>query len=107
MEKAPTRAYCLNSVLNVKASSGLLCDCTISPINRLQHYLKTCMSGRHPVTYFLYFVVNSCGTPLVYYMGIEENRRQAQDYFRTISNTGCPILLGPLSFCHFLGIWST
>ena len=44
------------------------------------------MSGRHPVTYFLYFVVNSCGTPLVYYMGIEENRRQAQDYFRIISN---------------------
>ena len=21
--------------------------------------------------------------------------------------TGCPILLGPLSFCHFLGFWST
>ena len=43
------------------------------------------MSDRDPVTYFLYFVVNSCGTPLVYYLGIEENRRQAQDYFRTIS----------------------
>ena len=22
-------------------------------------------------------------------------------------STGCPILLGPLSFCHFLGFWST
>ena len=21
--------------------------------------------------------------------------------------TGCPILLGPLSFCHYLGFWST
>ena len=21
--------------------------------------------------------------------------------------TACPILLGPLSFCHFLGFWST
>ena len=30
----------------------------------------------------LYFVVNCCGTPLVYYIGMEENRRQAQDYFR-------------------------
>ena len=43
------------------------------------------MSDRNEVIYFLYFVVNSCGTPLVYYLGIEENRRQAQDYFRTIS----------------------
>ena len=22
-------------------------------------------------------------------------------------HTGCPILLDPLSFCHFLGFWST
>ena len=22
-------------------------------------------------------------------------------------DTGCPISLGPLSFCHFLGFWST
>ena len=43
------------------------------------------LADRNPVTYFLYFVVNSCGTPLVYYLGIEENRRQAQDYFRTKS----------------------
>ena len=32
----------------------------------------------------LYFVVNCCGTPLVYYIGMEENRRQAQDYFRLL-----------------------
>ena len=24
-----------------------------------------------------------------------------------LHNTGCPISLGPLSFCHFLGFWST
>ena len=24
-----------------------------------------------------------------------------------IMSTGCPISLGPLSFCHFLGFWST
>ena len=40
--------------------------------------------SKNPGIYFLYFVVNSCGTPLVYYLGIEENRRQAEDYFRTI-----------------------
>ena len=22
-------------------------------------------------------------------------------------DTGCPIILGPLCFCHFLGFWST
>ena len=30
----------------------------------------------------LYYLVNYCGTPLVYYLGIEENRRQAEEYFR-------------------------
>ena len=30
-----------------------------------------------------YILVNSCGTPLVYHLGIEENRRQAQEYFRS------------------------
>ena len=52
----------------------------LSPLSNIAY-----LSDRDPVTYFLYFVVNSCGTPLVYYLGIEENRRQAQDYFRTIS----------------------
>ena len=51
----------------------------LSPLSNIAY-----LSDRDPVTYFLYFVVNSCGTPLVYYLGIEENRRQAQDYFRTI-----------------------
>ena len=26
---------------------------------------------------------------------------------KLFSRTGCPISLGPLSFCHFLGFWST
>ena len=52
----------------------------LSPLSNIAY-----LSDRNEVIYFLYFVVNSCGTPLVYYLGIEENRRQAQDYFRTIS----------------------
>ena len=57
--------------------------------NFINYLLETLSVGlllitRNPLTYFLYFIVNSCGTPLVYYLGIEENRRQAQDYFRTI-----------------------
>ena len=30
----------------------------------------------------LYILVNSCGTPLVYFMGIEENRSMAKEYFK-------------------------
>ena len=30
----------------------------------------------------LYFLVNSCGTPLLYVMGIEENRKMAKEYFK-------------------------
>jgi len=30
----------------------------------------------------LYVLVNSCGTPLVYVMGIEENRNMAKEYFK-------------------------
>lgn len=30
----------------------------------------------------IYLLIISCGTPLVYYLGIEENRRQAQAHFR-------------------------
>ena len=57
--------------------------------NFINYLLETLSVGllfisKNPGIYFLYFVVNSCGTPLVYYLGIEENRRQAEDYFRTI-----------------------
>ena len=57
--------------------------------NFINYLLETLSVGllfisKNPGIYFVYFVVNSCGTPLVYYLGIEENRRQAQDYFRTI-----------------------
>ena len=30
----------------------------------------------------LYVTINCCGTPLVYFLGIEENRELAQEYFR-------------------------
>ena len=30
----------------------------------------------------IYLLITSCGTPLVYYLGIEENRRQAKTRFR-------------------------
>ena len=30
----------------------------------------------------LYVVVGSCGTPLVYFIGIEENRKCVQEYFK-------------------------
>ena len=30
----------------------------------------------------LYIVTISCGTPIVYFMGIEENRNLAKDYFK-------------------------
>ena len=37
-----------------------------------------------PHRYFtlLYILVNSCGTPLVYFMGIEENRNMVKEYFK-------------------------
>lgn len=31
----------------------------------------------------LYIVTISCGTPIVYFMGIEENRNLAKDYFKS------------------------
>ena len=31
----------------------------------------------------LYILVTSCGTPLVYYLGIEENRRLAKKQFQS------------------------
>ena len=33
--------------------------------------------------YTLYILVNSCGTPLVYFLGIEENRRLAGEKFQS------------------------
>ena len=30
----------------------------------------------------IYLLVISCGTPLVYYLGIEENRQLAREYFQ-------------------------
>ena len=35
------------------------------------------------VSTIVYVVTMSCGTPLVYYLGIEENRQTAQEYFRS------------------------
>ena len=32
----------------------------------------------------LYLLLNCCGTPLVYYLGIEENRKQAEQYIRYV-----------------------
>ena len=31
----------------------------------------------------LYLLVTSCGTPLVYYLGIEDNRKKAREYFQS------------------------
>ena len=31
----------------------------------------------------LYLLVTSCGTPLVYYLGIEDNRQKAKEYFQS------------------------
>ena len=31
----------------------------------------------------LYLLVTSCGAPLVYYLGIEDNRRKAREYFQS------------------------
>ena len=31
----------------------------------------------------LYLLVTSCGTPLVYYLGIEDNRQKAREYFQS------------------------
>ena len=41
------------------------------------------VSSTSPTTLILYLTVMSCGTPIVYFMGIEENRQRAQDYFRS------------------------
>ena len=31
----------------------------------------------------LYLLVTSCGAPLVYYLGIEDNRQKAKEYFQS------------------------
>ena len=35
------------------------------------------------IFYILYIFINATGTPLVYYLGIEENRKAAKEYFRS------------------------
>ena len=36
-----------------------------------------------PFITIVYLLVTSCGTPLVYYLGIEENRQKAREYFQS------------------------
>ena len=36
-----------------------------------------------PFITIVYLLVTSCGTPLVYYLGIEENRQKAKEYFQS------------------------
>ena len=38
---------------------------------------------KHNFIDILYVTINCCGTPLVYFLGIEENREHAQEYFRS------------------------
>ena len=64
--------------------------------NFINYLLETLSVGlflfeKGPIIHFLYYVVNSCGTPLVYYLGIEENRMQAQDYFRILSTSSANV----------------
>ena len=37
---------------------------------------------KNPYSTVVYLLIISCGTPLVYYLGIEENRRQAEARFK-------------------------
>ena len=39
--------------------------------------------GENKFFTILYLLVNSCGTPLVYYLGIEDNRREAREHFQS------------------------
>ena len=41
------------------------------------------MMGQRQILMYLYLLVTSCGTPLVYYLGIEENRQKAKEYFQS------------------------
>ena len=36
----------------------------------------------HEIVLLIYWLVNCCGTPLVYFMGIEENRNMVKEYFK-------------------------
>ena len=70
--------------------------------NFINYLLETLSVGlflfeKGPIIHFLYYVVNSCGTPLVYYLGIEENRMQAQDYFRILSTSSANVYVMTLS----------
>ena len=41
------------------------------------------LSGNKRIFSILYILVMSCGTPLVYFMGIEENRKKAKEHFES------------------------
>ena len=41
------------------------------------------LSSSDRIFTILYILVMSCGTPLVYFMGIEENRKQAKEHFKS------------------------
>ena len=41
------------------------------------------LSGSNRIFTILYILVMSSGTPLVYFMGIEENRKQAKEHFKS------------------------
>ena len=38
---------------------------------------------KKPIFTNFYLLVTSCGTPLVYFLGIEENRQKAREYFQS------------------------
>ena len=41
------------------------------------------MFNEKQILTILYLLITSCGTPLVYYLGIEENRQKAREYFQS------------------------
>ena len=53
-------------------------------INSLLEMIGTLivMVDNQEIMAVLYILFTSCGTPLVYYLGMEENRMKAQEHFR-------------------------
>ena len=45
---------------------------------------KVCSNVKEELHSQVYILVMSCGTPIVYYLGIEENRQQAREHFSTV-----------------------
>ena len=54
-------------------------------INRLLETVSLILVNLWTNEFFsiLYLLVISCGAPLVYYLGIEDNRRRAREYFQS------------------------